>query len=561
MKGLALLLPSLALLSPLCLSFASHPTMAKADEENRVYIESESELNEGYGYSAYVKLDATEELNALALDVHFDAEAISVNSVYNLYSSSVYDSKIHDDYISFTYIFDSFEVGNNQDLFYFNFNVNSPVTGGSYYFDIVITEAYGPSLNDVVVSASRKNFSILEAKNKQSAWAYPNMEQISASYGEEFSFTYSLASIEPSAGEFILRYDDELFGFVSLTKGNFFDGSLFDYNADTKGEIYISFANPAQATYTTLFTITFSPLTNIDTGSVISLDSPRLYDQEMNLMNFTSDSLTVNLAYNSSFDAHPKMSSSLTLDEVNKQIEIEIHLEEDSHLGAGDFVLEFDKDLVSYKSYEKHFSPTFFTVNDKPATLAQGQVKFSILSLSDITEATNVISFLFGYEDARLVREATFVLSGSGLTDSLTSPIELDISGGEIEIPATDFILKWAKEYLYMDDPSFSGEGSGRCQSEGLYALAKDALLDLDNEDILAFQNNSGGKYTDALARYLAWASANHDDTPFAPNAISGAGQLSLVCEDNILLWPIIIASVAIASTAILVLVKRRKTN
>ena len=112
-----------------------------------------------------------------------------------------------------------------------------------------------------------------------------------------------------------------------------------------------------------------------------------------------------------------------------------------------------------------------------------------------------------------------------------------------------------------MDDPSFAGEGSSRCQSEGLYALAKDALLDLDNEDILAFQNNSGGKYTDALARYLAWASANHDDTPFAPNAISGAGQLSLVREDNILLWPIVIASIAIASTAILVLVKRRKTN
>ena len=78
----------------------------------------------------------------------------------------------------------------------------------------------------------------------------------------------------------------------------------------------------------------------------------------------------------------------------------------------------------------------------------------------------------------------------------------------------------WAINYMKMDDPTFIGEGTGECLSSGLYVTAKAKLLEFDDIIQNTFINNTIGKYDAVLERYLAWARACGDETPFAGSGI-----------------------------------------
>ena len=82
-------------------------------------------------------------------------------------------------------------------------------------------------------------------------------------------------------------------------------------------------------------------------------------------------------------------------------------------------------------------------------------------------------------------------------------------------IAATDLVLAFIRDNLRMGDTTMVGEGSGACVTENYYAAAKAALSKLTAEERLSFQNDTDRKYSAALARYLAWASAAGDLTPF----------------------------------------------
>lgn len=82
-------------------------------------------------------------------------------------------------------------------------------------------------------------------------------------------------------------------------------------------------------------------------------------------------------------------------------------------------------------------------------------------------------------------------------------------------IAETDPVLAFIRDNLRMGDTAMTGEGSGACVTENYYATAKAALSKLTAEERLSFQNDTDRKYSAALARYLAWASAAGDLTPF----------------------------------------------
>ncbi len=566
MKKLALSFLTLGFVLPLSvLPSKTSFEMANAEgEENKITLSCNDNLAEGSQYYASVSLSNYEEVSALSLQVYFNNDVVTINGTYNTLSSSevsIYDSSVNDDNIAYSYIFKSIDTNVSHQLFNFYFTVKNGVTAGDYYFDVVVTEAYNSSLDDVEINISRKYFHVTNKTQLKSAYAYlSTSSSINKSIDDEFEFTYYINSYEPSSGEYIIAYDDQLFEFVSLTKLSFFDNMLCDYNASGVGQIHVTFAAINQATNQYLFKIKLRVIANVTTSSQITLTASELYDTEMNPMTFGASALTVNLTFDSSYVEHPKMETSYTLDTVNKEISLDITLEADSHLGAGDFILTFDKTIVTYVSYTKHFSPTSFTVNDKEQQLDQGRVKFSIISTTDIIDATDVITFVFSYNESSQIQHAVFNLSGSGLTDSLTAPIELDISGTEFDITATDFILRWSISYLYMEDESFIGNGTGRCLSEGLYVTAKRELLKLDEYSINNFTNNVNNKYTDELARYLAWASACGDISPFEGDDIIRLNGSTAINKNNVSLVVIIIAfATSILSLSFVCIMKAKR--
>lgn len=121
----------------------------------------------------------------------------------------------------------------------------------------------------------------------------------------------------------------------------------------------------------------------------------------------------------------------------------------------------------------------------------------------------------------------------------------------------------WATNYMKMDDPSFIGEGTGECLSSGLYVAAKAKLLEFDEVIQNTFINNTIGKYADVKDRYLAWASACGDQTPFAGSGIvsNSSRSSAIIADGNYIL--IFITALTLSSLALLtaLLLKKRRKN
>lgn len=539
--------------------------MAKAEEnENRIWLSTEENVIVGDSVYACTKINMHEEISALSIEIHFNSDVLSVYDTYNSISTTIYDYSINEDSLTYTYIFDEVGLNYEQELFSFYYNVLDDAVAGQYYFDVVISEAYNSSLQDVEISTSRKYVNVISKESVKTSYAYSDNSYLSTSYNETFTFTYYLDNSEPSSGAFVIHYDDTLFEFVSLTKLDFFDNMICDYNASLKGQIIVTFAEAFPDENNTLFEITLKTIKNVDTSTQISISASELYDTDMKPMKLVSNVLDIDVCYNSAYEEHPSLSTSAEVDTTNHQVVFTINLEENSHLGAGDFIFKFDKDVLTYVSSTKLISPTFFNVNDKAAQLEQGQIKFSILSTTDIVIGGDILNVTFSYEDARDNRNSSVVLTGNGLTDALTNPIELDISGTDFVISGVDLVNIWIDAYMYMDDPSFDGEGTGRCESEHLYQTAKTELLKLDDESITDFQTNEGNRYTDALARYLAWANANHDFRPFEDNndfLNAKYNNFSLSQEENMMSVFIIIIAVNMVCFGFSILVYKKKRH
>lgn len=130
------------------------------------------------------------------------------------------------------------------------------------------------------------------------------------------------------------------------------------------------------------------------------------------------------------------------------------------------------------------------------------------------------LTFYDGNEDWRCYTSAT-----AGNRGENTDVVEAE----DVRIPLRD----WIANYMHMNDEAYEGEGTGLCVSAKTYVTAKAALLDLSARCVDAFQNNQGQAYTDALERYLAWAAAAGDATPFAGEGIIKGSNAFLVDSES----------------------------
>ena len=111
-----------------------------------------------------------------------------------------------------------------------------------------------------------------------------------------------------------------------------------------------------------------------------------------------------------------------------------------------------------------------------------------------------------------------------------------------------------------MSDPDYSGSGTGLCKSSGTYLTAKIALMSLDVSYRNNFENNVDNKYTLALARYLAWAKANEDESPFNGTTIIKSDYIEDIYKSSqpyIIL--VIIASLLLTTTSIALIIKKKR--
>ena len=158
--------------------------------------------------------------------------------------------------------------------------------------------------------------------------------------------------------------------------------------------------------------------------------------------------------------------------------------------------------------------------------------------------------------------------SGQTITDYFTNYSSATTTTNrlpEIYIKAAENkIYNFIENTMRMGDTALAGNGSDACKDSGYYLNAKKALAALSSTDRGKFQDNDGSKYTAALARYNAWALANHDNAPFnGATTISSAPLIGIINEQNSSVITIIVVISMIGITAVggYFFMRKRKEN
>ena len=105
---------------------------------------------------------------------------------------------------------------------------------------------------------------------------------------------------------------------------------------------------------------------------------------------------------------------------------------------------------------------------------------------------------------------------------------------------------------MRMGDTALAGNGSDACKNSGYYLAAKVALSKLSQSERNSFRDDDNSKYTAALARYNAWARANHDANPFdGKDEIASANSLfgNAITNSTAVVATVVIISVIGLST------------
>ena len=399
-----------------------------AADTNRVTASTSASTKQGNYYNCYISIDSTEGLAALEVTVHFNPEKVRICDVYNSVSCTLYDSATNTDNIQISYLMDGVGSASATRLFYFQYQVLSDAAIGDSYFDITVGEAVGKaedgSLNDVAVSGSRCSFTIAEIVQNKTCSVYGS-STMSTAISQEFTLSYRFSTNQIASGTAVITYDAELFEVVAVESGAFLNGKVVDINTELTGEIYISFVGTEYSSGTNLVTVTFKTIKNVTESSKITLKTTELLDVDLNSISCSGYTTSVNIAYDSTYTGDaPEMRLDGIFSYENKQVTLVVSLEADSHLGAGDFVINFDPELVSYQSCEKGFTPSLFYIDDKK--VEEGQLKFHILSTTDIVTEETVLTIVFDVNHPYGCETVDFILDGTGLTNSLTESILLN---------------------------------------------------------------------------------------------------------------------------------------
>ncbi len=407
-----------------------------AADSKHITATTEATIQQGNGGACVVSIDSTENLASLELNVYYDPNKVQITDTYNYANCILYDNVINADNIQFNYIFDGVGTADKTELFVFYYQVLSEAETGNTNFQITVGEAYDSQLNDVSVSGSRCNFTITQTSPSHIGYIY-GTEQVSTSVGKEFSLNYQISASSITSGSAVISYDPELFEVVSVSEGALLSDRVVDINTDFAGAVYVSFVGNKGSDYSDFITLNLRTIKNITQSAQIRFKAAELYDQDLNSITCSDFVSNVNIVYDSSYVGDvPEMKLDAAYSSENKQVTLVVSLEKDSHLGAGDFVVRFNPELVSYASSTKEFSPAYFNINDKK--VSSGELKFHIVSLSDIVTEETVLKAVF---DLKCCGTIDFTLEGSGLTNALTESIKMNFVDDSVKLVHKEVVV------------------------------------------------------------------------------------------------------------------------
>ena len=307
-----------------------------------------------WNYASFNLKDG-ENIASLQLSIHFDTDVVYIGNESNRFyfstTATYKDWHVSGDSINVTLMFSN-PPQSTESLFHFYFDVLDSAPVGTSYFDLQVVQALDSTLHTVDLNGSRIPFTINERKpTLQTASFYVTPSKSVVKKDEEVTFcitSYSLSSI--ASGSFTFHYDKDIFEYVSYAKGSFLkqQNLLFGINTEIPGSITFSYVATSPIYYSDFISIVLKPKENEDATTKIEFQPESLTGVSGQKISAQNVQVPMTVQYDPNLDATFPVLSRIEVDEEDCSVDVVLSLSEKADIGAGDFYLSFDSDVLDY---------------------------------------------------------------------------------------------------------------------------------------------------------------------------------------------------------------------
>jgi len=472
----------LSLVCIVALLFSAVPTVQSQATPTLYFTNTTLTIGGSQRY-CYLQMKNAENISAMDYRILYDAENIELDSMYKTgftnqsdVTVSINDSEpgvIHVTLIS--------QNGLNGDnyvqMMYFKAKKNAKP--GAYPISVLVTDIYNSSLDTVVATTQTGTITIKEAtQTVKNASFFDTVSSSTVKHGEMFEYTLSGGSLNDlSAGTFTFSYDAEKLKPEKIMPSSFM--TVYDINDSYEGMIKLSFVSEkAIPSYNYLVTINFSAIASGKAS--ITFEPSDLYDSSFEGMTGNKLTKSVSIAEPEVVIDYPdfkfELPENITSD---KEFTVKAVLEGGSGVRAGDFVVNYDADVLECIGVGSEAISGAWVVTDK--NYSNGQIRFSLMSNVDLNEDTALVAMKFRAKE-NLDSKSNLTAGGTGIYDGKFNAVVLEYINAEIEAKRPEYTVN------FYDSDRITILASQKVMSgNGAIAPKAEQIRKLDDENHLKF--------------------------------------------------------------------------
>ncbi|QWB99417.1 hypothetical protein KHQ88_04430 [Mycoplasmatota bacterium] len=400
---------------------------------------SSTTITPGQSGSILVKLNNATDLSGLSFDIHYDG------SFFSFYDSNLY-SVLNDANVvvntdtegvinvSITALEG---VSYTGDIVRLYFTSTSDVTIDNHLLDLAIGEAYDSQLNPLEIKGGNGLISVeTRVEEIESIYMYDQVSNNYLKIGDTFNYyfySYNLNGL--AAGNFQIYYDQDLFEVKQITPSNQLSNQdvIVSYNTDQLGYIDISYASLEGIYNNDLFIIEFEVISNVDSKSQISLVPRNLYNDNLEPYKANETSKEVITIKEEVIQDNPDIYISDYKGNIDNQFSVDVLIEANSHLAAGDFLIHYDQSLLEVISITEGGNITnnggYLFYNPE---YSNGTIQFSYINENGLSLEETFLTITFKAINISEDTNLSVSISASGLVDENFNEIDLDYKSSSI---------------------------------------------------------------------------------------------------------------------------------
>ena len=392
----------------------------------------------------YIK-DAT-DLASLELTLTYD-EAFTLQAMEksSLISQTLSDLSTEGHMITLS--FASTEgLDGNFELFYFDLSWTD--LQGKYPCHLFVGEALDNQLNPITITARTGTLTILKTAILKHGSLSSSLSKHDLYEGELTILSLTGVDLKGlSSGVMSMVYDQTIISLKTITLGSVFDEShsLVSINQDTPGVIMLSFAAlEALPDGQILVNLTFESLIDNDITTPVMIEIKDAYDHTFNPIEFNA--LQQNIGcFKTTTQSYPKMGITSYTGLSSDTIVLDVYLDENTLLAAGDFQLNYDSQKLELIQIDIVDTPMLSEVILTGNNNQDGKLKFSYILEEGSNQKQTILRLTFVSKAVNQSLETQVTLSHTtDLVDTNFNSITLTY------VPST-IQLSEVKTYRFID--------------------------------------------------------------------------------------------------------------